>query len=93
MSENGPIPSTSAEPIDADVEDSIDEATSFLNAATSTNLRTYAKSLRNVLQQSDIIIQVLDARDPLGTRSKETEKDLLNLPGNKKLILVLNKIG
>ncbi len=43
-----------------------------------------------VIGDSDVIIQVLDSRDPLGTRSREAE-DAVRSHSDKKLILVLNK--
>lgn len=58
------------------------------------SLRLHAKSLRKVLESSDILIEVLDARDPVGTRCRAVERELKSLDGGrKKLILVLNKIG
>ena len=38
-----------------------------------------------------IILEILDSRDPLGCRCKATEAKVLSMPGNKKIILVLNK--
>jgi Predicted GTPases len=34
----------------------------------------------------------LDARDPLGCRNREIEAKIMGMPGQKKIILVLNKI-
>jgi hypothetical protein len=42
---------------------------------------------------ADVVLEVLDARDPLGCRSYTTEQQILALDPNKKIILVLNKIG
>ncbi len=36
--------------------------------------------------------QVLDARDPLGCRSARVEQQVLHSGGQKRLVLVLNKI-
>ena len=48
---------------------------------------------KTVLQNSDIVLYVLDARDPNGTRSREVEKEILSTgDGSKRLILILNKI-
>jgi len=37
-------------------------------------------------------LEVLDARDPLGCRCRDIEAKILGMPGDKKIILVLNKI-
>lgn len=34
----------------------------------------YAKEVKKVIEQSDLVIEVLDARDPEGSRSHEIEK-------------------
>jgi nuclear GTP-binding protein len=43
------------------------------------------------MDSSDVIIQVLDARNPMGTRSKHIEDHLKKNCPNKHLVLVLNK--
>lgn len=51
------------------------------------------KEFREVLEESDIVLEVLDARDPMGCRCREMEAEIMGLDsGRKKLILVLNKI-
>ncbi|KAI8964627.1 GTP-binding family protein [Daldinia sp. FL1419] len=47
--------------------------------------------LYKVLDASDVIIHVLDARDPLGTRCRSVEKYLREEAPHKHLIFVLNK--
>jgi nuclear GTP-binding protein len=47
--------------------------------------------LYKVLDCSDVVVQVLDARDPLGTRSKHVEKYLKDHAQHKQLVFVLNK--
>ncbi|CDW83179.1 guanine nucleotide-binding 3-like [Stylonychia lemnae] len=52
--------------------------------------KAYAKELKKVIEASDVIVEVLDARDPEGCRSHEMEKDVLSQ--GKKVLLVINKI-
>jgi len=62
----------------------------YLNKEQSR--KAFVKELKEVIEQSDVIIQVLDARDPLNCRSKELESQILSHRDGKKIILVLNKI-
>ncbi|XP_041813095.1 guanine nucleotide-binding protein-like 3 [Chelmon rostratus] len=48
--------------------------------------------LNKVIDASDVVLEVLDARDPLGCRCPQLEQAVLQREGNKKLLLVLNKI-
>ena len=48
--------------------------------------------LYKVIDSSDVVIQVLDARDPLGTRSTMIEEYLKREKQHKHLIFVLNKV-
>lgn len=48
--------------------------------------------LHKVVDSSDVLLQVLDARDPLGTRSKFIEEFLRKEKPHKHLFLVLNKV-
>lgn len=48
--------------------------------------------LYKVIDASDVIIQVLDARDPMGTRSPPIEKYIKKEKNYKHLIFVLNKV-
>jgi hypothetical protein len=49
-------------------------------------------TLKEVLEQADVVLQVLDARDPLPFRSKWIE-DSVKTDSKKRLAFVLNKIG
>uniref|UniRef100_A0A665W9A4 Guanine nucleotide-binding protein-like 3 n=1 Tax=Echeneis naucrates TaxID=173247 RepID=A0A665W9A4_ECHNA len=51
-----------------------------------------AKRSRQVIDSSDVVIEVLDARDPMGCRCPQLEEAVLKRDGNKKLLLVLSKI-
>ncbi|KAL8370537.1 hypothetical protein RB595_000760 [Gaeumannomyces hyphopodioides] len=48
--------------------------------------------LYRTIDSSDVIIHVLDARDPLGTRCRAVEKYLKEEKPHVKLIMVLNKV-
>ena len=45
------------------------------------------------MSASDVIIEVLDARDPLGSRCEDVERFVRRSGATKKIILLLNKIG
>lgn len=48
--------------------------------------------LYKVVDSSDVLLQVLDARDPMGTRSPYVEKFLREEKPHKHLIFILNKV-
>ncbi|KAE9555061.1 hypothetical protein FO519_001722 [Halicephalobus sp. NKZ332] len=52
--------------------------------------RIFAAEVRKTIEAADIIIEVLDARDPLGSRNRAIEKSVIEQ--GKRLILLLNKI-
>jgi len=53
----------------------------------------YMKEFKQVIHESDIILEILDARDPMGCRCRDIEAEILGKDeGKKKIILVLNKI-
>ncbi|TFK22857.1 hypothetical protein FA15DRAFT_671103 [Coprinopsis marcescibilis] len=55
--------------------------------------RYYLKSLHKVIDESDIILLILDARDPEGCRSRLVEEEVRRRESEgKKLVFVLNKI-
>ncbi|KAI9728662.1 MAG: hypothetical protein M1828_002768 [Chrysothrix sp. TS-e1954] len=54
--------------------------------------RAYDKAFQEVLSASDVLLYVLDARDPIGTRSPSIEQTVTSTFPDKRLILVLNKI-
>lgn len=74
-----------------------DELSSSSNPAGKTKeqiRKHYLKTLHKVIDQSDIIILVLDARDPEGCRSRLVEEEVRRREmEGKKLVFVLNKIG
>ena len=48
--------------------------------------------LYKVIDSSDVILQVIDARDPMGTRCSQIENYLAKEKSHKHLVLILNKI-
>lgn len=46
-----------------------------------------------VVDAADVILEILDARDPLGSRCTQMEEAILESGTNKRLVLILNKIG
>ncbi len=55
--------------------------------------KAYFKEFKKVVKAADVILEVLDARDPLGCRCTQVEQMILTQDPNKKIILILNKIG
>lgn len=83
---------------DANVESEQQEqasSSSGLTGKTKEQMRRhYLRTLHKVVDQSDIIILVLDARDPEGCRSRLVEEEVRRREmEGKKLVFVLNKIG
>jgi nuclear GTP-binding protein len=55
--------------------------------------KAFDKVFKQVVDQADVVLYVLDARDPEGTRSKEVERMVMAAAsGGKRLILILNKV-
>lgn len=59
--------------------------------AKGTSRRIWGE-LYKVLDSSDVVIHVLDARDPLGTRCKPVVEYLRKEKAHKHLVYVLNKV-
>ena len=60
------------------------------NPSSSTFFSSFRR-IRQVVGTADVVLEVLDARDPLGSRAEAVEEAVLSKPG-KKLVLVLNKV-
>lgn len=62
------------------------------NIGVEDSKKSFYKEFKKVVEASDVVIQVLDARDPLGCRCKQLEEIILASGRSKKLVLLLNKI-
>ena len=77
------------------VEDDIDPPSSAdVRQKTKEQARRhYIRMLHRVIDESDIILLVLDARDPEGCRSRLVEEEVRRRESEgKKLVFVLNKV-
>ncbi|KAJ7998672.1 hypothetical protein DPEC_G00207310 [Dallia pectoralis] len=54
--------------------------------------KSLCSELKKVIDASDVLVEVLDARDPIGSRCPQLEDAVLKSNGNKKLLFLLNKI-
>ncbi|KAG9439022.1 hypothetical protein H6P81_019187 [Aristolochia fimbriata] len=64
----------------------------LISKSHDSSERTFFKELVKVIEASDVILEVLDARDPLGTRCVDMEKMVFKSGPEKRLVLLLNKI-
>ncbi|KAK6591159.1 hypothetical protein RS030_101611 [Cryptosporidium xiaoi] len=63
---------------------------SELNLPSDSSKKAFLRDLRKLIDESDVILEILDARDPIGFRNEELEKSIISQ--GKRLVLVLNKI-
>ncbi|CAN8098803.1 unnamed protein product [Discula destructiva] len=83
----------SDEDMDEDDSDSDGEGRDVPVGRDATSRKAYDKVFKQVVEQADVVLYVLDARDPEGTRSRDVEQAVLQAAsGGKRLILILNKI-
>lgn len=57
---------------------------------TDRSAKAYYREFRKVVTAADVVLEVLDARDPLGSRCREVEQAVIG-QADKRLVLVLNK--
>ncbi|TNN67337.1 Guanine nucleotide-binding protein-like 3-like protein [Liparis tanakae] len=63
-----------------------------VNFENENSRKAYYREFKKVVEASDVILEVLDARDPLGCRCPQVEQAVIQSGMNKKIVLVLNKI-
>jgi len=69
-----------------------EELSNKAKKSTEISRKTFYKEFSKVVEVADVVLEILDARDPLGSRCVEMEDAIRAANGAKKLILVLNKI-
>ncbi|XP_019196647.1 PREDICTED: guanine nucleotide-binding protein-like NSN1 [Ipomoea nil] len=74
------------------VGETIDDGFAAIGKKHDNSDRAFYKELVKVIEASDVILEVLDARDPLGTRCIDMEKMVMRSGHEKHLVLLLNKI-
>lgn len=78
---------------DSDGGAGFDEPMGSTVVSTDNSRKAFDKVFKQVVDAADVVLYVLDARDPEGTRSKEVERDIMAAAsGSKRLILIVNKI-
>jgi nuclear GTP-binding protein len=74
-------------------EGSDDDEDGATNVRKDTSRKQFDKVYKQVVDSADVVLYVLDARDPIGTRSKEVEQMVMAADkGSKRMIFILNKI-
>ena len=61
--------------------------------SADSSRRAFYKEFMKVVDAADVVIEVLDARDPLSCRCLDVERLVRRSGADKKVILLLNKIG
>ncbi|KAI0538295.1 P-loop containing nucleoside triphosphate hydrolase protein [Xylaria digitata] len=83
----------SGDEMDDDNDDNEDSDGAVDFTVHDSSRKVHDKVFKQVVDQADVVLYVLDARDPEGTRSKEVERMVMAAAsGGKRLMLVLNKI-
>ncbi|KAK3902211.1 P-loop containing nucleoside triphosphate hydrolase protein [Staphylotrichum tortipilum] len=84
----------SGDEMDDDEDSDDDEEAGVIEVPGGASSRkAFDKVFKQVVEQADVILYVLDARDPEGTRSHDVERAVLAAAGGgKRLILILNKV-
>ena len=90
----------------AEDEDDMNAVTEYIGESTQvsegisinyrkleSSRRAFDKIFKKVVDEADVVLEVLDARNPQGTRSQEVERQITSDQyGSKRLIIILNKI-
>ncbi|XP_028855330.1 guanine nucleotide-binding protein-like 3-like protein isoform X2 [Denticeps clupeoides] len=63
-----------------------------VNFENENSRKAYYREFKKVIEAADVVLEVLDARDPLGCRCPQVEEAVVQSGTSKKIVLVLNKI-
>ncbi|KAL6950907.1 nuclear GTP-binding protein nug1 [Hanseniaspora vineae] len=77
---------------DIELDFESDDQSQYEGSELEKSRKAYDKIFKTVVDNADVVLYVLDARDPEGTRSRKVEEAVLQTNGEKKLVLVLNKV-
>ena len=56
----------------------INEMSNGAGQMTDKSAKAYYREFAKVIEAADVVLQVCDARDPMGTRCKQVEEAVLN---------------
>ena len=70
----------------------INEMSNGVGSMTDKSAKAYHREFVKVIEAADVVLQVCDARDPIGTRCKHVEEAVLNNASRGYLLLYLNII-
>ncbi|KAL0231304.1 hypothetical protein GEMRC1_010708 [Eukaryota sp. GEM-RC1] len=73
-----------------EITSDVEEESMDIGGISASERLHFLRDIRRVVKSSDIILQVLDARDPMGCRSPLVENMVKN--SSKQLLHVLNKV-
>jgi nuclear GTP-binding protein len=78
---------------DGEESEESDEDDGAVNVRKDSSRKQFDKVYKQVVDSADVVLYVLDARDPTSTRSKEVEQMVMAADGgSKRMIFILNKI-
>ncbi|GAU36447.1 hypothetical protein TSUD_19820 [Trifolium subterraneum] len=86
-----PVDDDNSQSVETASQENTDNVPTVAKTRDSSD-RAFYKDLVKVIEASDVILEVLDARDPLGTRCVDIEKMVMKSGPDKRLVLLLNKI-
>ncbi len=76
---------------DFDVNANPDDELKTVDNEVDQSRRQFMREFKRVVESADVLLEVLDARDPLGCRCYDAERAVV-AKGGKRIVLVLNKV-